>query len=259
MTETVLETRSLSKVFGGLIAVKNVSLDFVKGEVHAIIGPNGAGKTTLINLLSGDLTASEGQVILKGEDITKLPPFQISHRGLGRSYQKTNIFPEFSCLQNCWLGAQSRLPTSMKFFRAASKYANVQQRAEKALELCGLGHRRDQAPSVISHGERRQLEIGMMLATEPDVLLLDEPLAGMGPEEADAVIQLLKKLARDHTLVLIEHDMDAVFKVADTLTVMVNGQVLATGMPEDIRANKDVQQAYLGEGDGHDTAAEKRL
>jgi len=249
MNETVLQTRSLTKVFGGLIAVKDVSLEFSKGRIHAIIGPNGAGKTTLINLLSGDLTASSGQVILKGEDITSQPPYKISHRGLGRSYQKTNIFPEFSCLQNCRIAAQSRLPTSMKFFRAAQNYSDVEARALNALQLCGLDHRQDVPPSEISHGERRQLEIGMMLATEPDVLLLDEPLAGMGSEEAEAVIDLLKQLTTNHTLVLIEHDMDAVFQVADVLTVMVNGRVLATGTPDEIRGNKDVQSAYLGEDD----------
>jgi len=260
MNDAVLQTRSLTKFFGGLVAVKDVSLEFYKGQIHAIIGPNGAGKTTFINLLSGDLTASSGQVTLKGEDITTLPPYKISHRGLGRSYQKTNIFPEFSCLHNCRIAAQSRLPTSMKFFRAAKKYSDVEARALNALKLCGLDHRQDEPPSEISHGERRQLEIGMMLATEPDILLLDEPLAGMGPEEAEAVIDLLKKLTAGHTLVLIEHDMDAVFQVADVLTVMVNGRVLATGTPDAIRGNQDVQNAYLGEDDlGLDLNARGRL
>jgi branched-chain amino acid transport system ATP-binding protein len=250
VTEPILTTRDLSKSFGGLVAVNNVTLDFAPARVHAIIGPNGAGKTTLINLLSGDLPPSNGNITFKGQDITKLPPFEISRIGLGRSYQKTNIFPQFSCFQNCWLGAQSRLETSMKFFRPATGYAEVRARAERALGLCGLSHRRDLPPAQISHGEQRQLEIGMMLATEPELLLLDEPLAGMGPEESEAVIRLLNELSRDHTLILIEHDMDAVFAVADLLTVMVDGRVLATGTPEEIRSNAEVQEAYLGSGEG---------
>lgn len=246
MTEPLLSTFGVSRRFGGLTAVNDVTLDFFPGRVHAVIGPNGAGKTTLINLLSGDLQVSSGRIVFRGRDITRLSADRISRIGLGRSYQKTNIFPEFSCYRNCWLGAQSRLPTSMRFFRRATRYSEVQERAERALSLCGLERRRDVIPAHLSHGEQRQLEIGMMLATEPELLLLDEPLAGMGPEESAAVVALLGTLAVDHTLILIEHDMDAVFAVADTLTVMVDGRLLATGSPEEIRANREVQQAYLG-------------
>ena len=249
MTEAILSTRNLSKLFGGLVAVDGVSIDFAPGKVHAIIGPNGAGKTTLINLLCGDLPPSQGTIAFKGRDITRLTTFETSQAGIGRSYQKSNIFPEFSCLENCWLGAQSRLPTSMKFFRPADAYAEVRARAERALDLCGLGRRRHVGAAQISHGEQRQLEIAMMLATEPKVLLLDEPLAGMGTEEAEAILDLLKDLAQDHTLILIEHDMDAVFTVAEVLTVMDNGRVLMTGAPEEVRANAAVQEAYLGTGD----------
>ncbi|MEE8500140.1 MAG: ABC transporter ATP-binding protein [Kiloniellales bacterium] len=249
MTEAILSTRNLSKLFGGLVAVDGVSIDFAPGKVHAIIGPNGAGKTTLINLLCGDLPSSQGTIAFKGGDITRLTTFETSQAGIGRSYQKSNIFPEFSCLENCWLGAQSRLPTSMKFFRPADAYAEVRARAERALDLCGLGRRRHVGAAQISHGEQRQLEIAMMLATEPEVLLLDEPLAGMGTEEAEAILELLKDLAQDHTLILIEHDMDAVFTVAEVLTVMDNGRVLMTGAPEEVRANAAVQEAYLGTGD----------
>jgi branched-chain amino acid transport system ATP-binding protein len=249
MTEAILSTVNLSKAFGALMAVDGVTIDFAPGKVHAIIGPNGAGKTTLINLLYGDLPASEGTIAYKGRDITNLTPFETSQAGIGRSYQKTNIFPEFSCLENCWLGAQSRLTSSMKFFRAADRYAEVRARAERALELCGLGHRRDVGAAQISHGEQRQLEIAMMLATDPELLLLDEPLAGMGTEEAEGILALLGELARDHTLVLIEHDMDAVFTIAEVLTVMDNGRVLVTGAPEEVRANTAVQEAYLGTGD----------
>jgi branched-chain amino acid transport system ATP-binding protein len=249
MTEAILSTANLSKAFGALMAVDSVTIDFLPGKVHAIIGPNGAGKTTLINLLYGELPASEGTIAFKGRDITDLTPFETSQAGIGRSYQKTNIFPEFSCLENCRLGAQSRLPSSMKFFRPADRYAEVRERAERALELCGLGDRRDVSAAQISHGEQRQLEIAMMLATEPELLLLDEPLAGMGTEEADGILALLGELARDHTLVLIEHDMDAVFTIAEVLTVMDNGRVLMTGAPDEVRENTAVQAAYLGSGD----------
>jgi len=249
MSKAVLTTRDLSKSFGGLTAVDNVNIDFMYGQVHAIIGPNGAGKTTLINLLSGDIMPTSGSITFMEQDITPLPEFAISQLGIGRSYQKTNIFPEFTCLQNCWLGAQSRIKTSMRFFRAASKYDDIHTRALRSLELCGLSHRSDTPAQEMSHGEQRQLEIGMMLATEPQLLLLDEPLAGMGPEESTDVIRLLKELSKEHTLILIEHDMDAVFAVADVLTVMVNGKVLATGTPEEIRSNDDVQNAYLGSGE----------
>ena len=246
MTAAILQTQGLGKRFGALAAVDRVSLAFETGRVHAIIGPNGAGKTTLINLLSGDLPPDLGSIRFKDRDITRLPPDRVSRLGIGRSYQKTNIFPNFTCLHNCWLGAQSRLPSSMRFFKPARAYDTVRQRAERALALCGLAKRADVTPAEISHGEQRQLEIGMMLATDPELLLLDEPLAGMGQEESEAIVALLRDLARDHTLILIEHDMDAVFAIAQDLTVMVNGRVLATAPPAEIRANRDVQQAYLG-------------
>jgi branched-chain amino acid transport system ATP-binding protein len=249
MTEAILRTHDLTKSFGALVAVGNVTIDFEPSKIHAIIGPNGAGKTTLINLLSGALPPSRGSITFKGRDVTKLAPFEISQIGIGRSFQKTNIFPEFSCLENCLLGSQSRLPTSMRFFRPAASYPEVRARAKHALELCGLGHRQDVRSAQISHGEQRQLEIAMMLATEPELLLLDEPLAGMGTEEAEAILELLKDLAGDHSLILIEHDMDAVFTIADVLTVMVNGKVLVTGAPDDVRNNAEVLEAYLGTGD----------
>jgi branched-chain amino acid transport system ATP-binding protein len=246
MSHPLLATRDLSKTFGGLTAVDEVSLDFHAGRAHAIIGPNGAGKTTLINLLSGDIAPDQGRILYRGEDVTRHTAFEMSRLGLGRSYQSTNIFPDFTCWQNCWIGAQSRLPTSMRFLRPAAGYREVRERARRALAACGLENRRDLPPSRLSHGEQRQLEIGIMLATEPELLLLDEPLAGMGSEESTAVVALLQELAREHTLVLIEHDMDAVFALTDVLTVMVNGRVLATGTPEEIRRNEAVQIAYLG-------------
>lgn len=249
MIDAILRTVRLNKSFGGLIATNNVTLEFERGEVHAIIGPNGAGKTTLINLLSGDLRPDDGEILFAGRNITNLPPNKISQLGIGRSYQKTNIFADFSCYENCWVAAQSRLNTSMRFFRPARQLKAVTERTERALELCGLSARRDSRAAAMSYGEQRQLEIGMMLATEPELLLLDEPLAGMGSEESLQVIELLRRLAKDHTLILIEHDMDAVFSIAQRLTVMVNGRVLETGSIERIRNSQAVQEAYLGVGE----------
>jgi branched-chain amino acid transport system ATP-binding protein len=246
VSEPILTTVRLGKQFGALRAVFGVSLEFEPGVVHAIIGPNGAGKTTLINLLSGNLPPSDGSIHYRGQDITGLSPDRISQLGVGRSFQKTNIFPTFTCFENCWLAAQSRRPSSMRFFRPARRLVDVEARALNALETCGLGERRDTVAAEMSYGEQRQLEIGMMLATEPDLLLLDEPLAGMGSEEATQVIGLLRRLAEEHTLILIEHDMDAVFAIADLITVMVNGEVLKTGSVEQIRNSAEVQQAYLG-------------
>lgn len=246
MGETFLRTEQLCKNFGGLMATNNVSLEFERGRVHAIIGPNGAGKTTLINLLSGDLLPSAGRIYFSGRDITQLPPNRISQLGIGRSFQKTNIFQSFSCFENCWVAAQSRLRSSLRFVLPASNLRSVRERTERALQLCGLEHHHSVRATEMSYGEQRQLEIGMMLATEPELLLLDEPLAGMGSEESLQVIKLLQRLAEEHTLILIEHDMDAVFTIAERLTVMVNGQVLETGSVEDIRSSQAVQEAYLG-------------
>jgi branched-chain amino acid transport system ATP-binding protein len=246
MADTILRTDQLCKNFGGLVATNNVSLSFERGEIHAIIGPNGAGKTTLINQLSGELLPTSGRIFFNDLDITQLPPNRISQLGIGRSYQKTNIFPQFSCFENCWVAAQSRLATSMRFFRPAQGLDSVRARTEHALELCGLSHKTDTYAEAMSYGEQRQLEIGMMLATEPKLLLLDEPLAGMGSEESLQVVALLKRLAKGHTLILIEHDMDAVFSIAERLTVMVNGQILESGTVEQIRNSQAVQEAYLG-------------
>jgi branched-chain amino acid transport system ATP-binding protein len=247
MREPLLETLELTRRFGGLAAVKSVSIAFAPGEVHAVIGPNGAGKTTLINLLSGDLPPTSGRILFKGREIAGRPAHSISHLGIGRSYQKTNIFLNFTTRQNCWLAAQSRLPTSFRFFSPAHRRQDVAARADKALALTGLEARAGRLAKEMSHGEQRQLEIAMMLATEPELLLLDEPMAGMGAEESERTVELIRKLAADHTVVLIEHDMDAVFKLADRLTVMVNGEVLETGTPESIRTSPAVREAYLGE------------
>jgi len=242
-----LATRGLTRYFGGLAAVRDVSLECRVGEVHAVIGPNGAGKTTLINMLSGDLAPSSGQVILGGRDVTGLASHRMSKLGVGRSYQKTNVFLPFTAFENCRLAAQSRLPSSMRFFRQALSNREVNAAAERALAAAGLEGRSATPVAALSHGEQRQVEIAMALATAPSVLLLDEPLAGMGAEESSRIVVLVKRLAADHAILLVEHDMDAVFAVADVLTVMVNGSVLESGAPARIRASRAVQKAYLGE------------
>jgi branched-chain amino acid transport system ATP-binding protein len=247
VTEPVLTTQSLTRHFGGLTAVSGVSIDAHMGQLHAVIGPNGAGKSTLINMLSGDLPPSSGSVTLNGRDVTGLAAHEISRMGVGRSYQKTNVFLAFTAFENCRLAAQSRQRTSMHFFRPAWRLADVNRAADEALAAAGLTGRKDVVASALSHGEQRQLEIAMTLATQPRLLLLDEPLAGMGAEESASMVALLRKLAQTHAILLVEHDMDAVFALADRLTVMVNGQVLASGLPAEIRANAEVQEAYLGE------------
>ena len=246
MGEAVLATRRLTRHFGGLAAVNEVSLECRMGELHAVIGPNGAGKTTLINLLSGDLAPSSGNVTLNGRDVTGLAPHLISRRGVGRSFQKTNVFLPFSVFENCRLAAQARLASSMRFLRPAGANRAVNQAAQRALEEAGLEARAGVRVAHLSHGEQRQVEIAMTLATGPEVLLLDEPLAGMGSEESMRIVDLLKKLAPRHAILLVEHDMDAVFALADVLTVMVNGSVLESGTPEAIRNSEAVLQAYLG-------------
>ncbi len=247
MAEALLETVSLSRRFGALAAVEGVSLCFERGRLHAIIGPNGAGKSTLLNLLSGELRTSSGSVRFGGQDVTRASPDELSRLGIGRGYQTPNCFPELTCFGCVWLAARSRAPSSMRFFRGADQDAATAARAEQALRACRLGARRDSLASELSYGEQRQLELGMVLATEPSLLLLDEPLAGLGHAEALAVVELLREVAKDHTLVLVEHDMDAVFSLADTVTVLVNGRVLETGAPAQIRRSALVREAYLGE------------
>jgi branched-chain amino acid transport system ATP-binding protein len=247
MTEPVLVASELTKRFGGLAAVNGVSLELHQGRIHAVIGPNGAGKSTLTNLLSGDLPPTSGRVMLAGQDVTSWNPERTSRAGLGRSYQKTNIFLPFTVWENVRLAAQSRQPHAARWFNLATGFAETNERAERAIELAGLAPRRNAIAATISHGEQRQLEIAMTLATGPRVLLLDEPLAGMGTMEAERMVQLLLKLKPDHAMMLVEHDMDAVFALADRLTVMVNGQVIASGTPAEVRADANVQAAYLGE------------
>jgi branched-chain amino acid transport system ATP-binding protein len=252
VTSALLRIIDLSKRFDGLVAVDGVSLEARLHQVHAIIGPNGAGKTTLINLLSGDLPPSSGSIRYNDLEISGLPPHRISRLGIARSYQKTNIFPDFTVFENCRLAAQSRLKSSMRFFRPAYSYEAVNEAAGRALELVGLMQDTGRLAGMLSHGEQRQLEIALALATSPRLLLLDEPLAGMGAEESSRMTTLIARLAAQHAILLVEHDMDAVFSVAHVLTVMVNGRVLESGEPQQIRRSKAVQEAYLG---GEDTGA----
>ncbi len=237
----------MTKRFGGLAAVNDVSIDLLRNHIHAVIGPNGAGKSTLTNLLSGDLPPTSGTIAIGDMNVTGWTPEKISRQGLGRSYQKTNIFLPFTVWDNVHLAAQSRAPQAHKWFTNASKFIAARARTERAIELSGLQKRVKSIAGTISHGEQRQLEIAMTLATEPQVILLDEPLAGMGAVEAERMVSLLRAIKKDHGILLVEHDMDAVFALADKLTVMVNGQVIASGTPLEIRSDAGVQAAYLGE------------
>lgn len=246
MNEILMHTNNASRMFGGLAANDKVNIKVRRGETHVVLGPNGAGKSTLINLLSGDLTCSSGTVMYRDQDITSLPPEARSQLGIGRSYQKTNIFPTFTVLENCRLAAQSRNQRATAFFSNATAYPTYLDLANKAITDTGLSGYEHRRAGELSHGEQRQLELAIVLSTRPEVLLLDEPLAGMGTEESARMIELLKTLVHSHAILMVEHDMDAVFSIADTITVMVNGTVLITGEPDEIRASAEVQRAYFG-------------
>ena len=248
MAEALLRSNLLTRRFGGLTAVSGVSLEFHVGEVHAVIGTNGAGKSTLINMLSGEIPASGGSIHFDGQDITDWPQPKRARAGIGRSYQRTTIFPEFSVLENCRLCAQAALPRAWAVWESAQRCEASLTVAREALAAAGLTDVAQRQAGTLSHGGKRQLEIAMCLATRPRVLLLDEPLAGMGAEETDRMLALLASLKATHAVLLVEHDMDAVFRIADRITVMVNGEVIASDVPAAIRSNRDVQTAYLGEG-----------
>lgn len=246
MADPILKIDGLQKSFGGVTATDNVTLDVIEGETHAVIGPNGAGKTTLIAQLSGSLRPDAGRIEFAGRDITHEPMHQRSHFGLARSFQITSVFMSMSVLDNVALAVQAHDGHSFRFWRNARADVGLRQPALAFLEQVGLASRADDLASALSHGERRQLEIAMALATQPRLLLLDEPMAGMGPEESGRMVATLKNLS-DKTKLLVEHDMDAVFALADRISVLVYGRVIATGKPDEIRANEDVRHAYLGE------------
>jgi branched-chain amino acid transport system ATP-binding protein len=214
--------------------------------VHAVIGTNGAGKSTLVNILSGEIPASQGSVELLGQDVTKWSQPRRARAGLGRSYQRTTIYPTFTVVENCRLAAQARTPLAWRWWEDSASCRHSAPAAREAAARVGLEPFLDRPAGLLSHGQKRQLEIAMCLATAPQVLLLDEPLAGMGAEETERMLGLLAELKADHAILLIEHDMDAVFRIADRITVMVNGSVIASGNPEAVRTSPDVQAAYLG-------------
>lgn len=247
MSPPVLQCFGLTRRFGGLVAVDDVSLALASGALHAVIGPNGAGKSTLANLLSGELAPTSGTLQLDGESVTGWPAWRMARAGVGRSFQRTNIMRPLSVQENVRLAAQARLTPPTRLWRNAAKEAAPQIAARAALERVGLGAEAARKAGALSHGQQRQLEIAMALATAPRVLLLDEPLAGMGPEESETLAALLRDLARDHAVLLVEHDMDVVFRVADQVTVMVEGRVLLSGTPAVVRASAAVRDAYLGQ------------
>lgn len=247
MPEAMLAARGITRRFGGLVAVDNVSLELHRGTVHAVIGTNGAGKSTLINILSGELAASAGEVLFEGRDITAWPQPQRARGGLGRSYQRSTIFPALSVYENCRLAAQAGRQQFWRWWRRAADCPHSAERARHALERTGLAGSAALPAGLLPHGHKRQLEIAMCLAGHPRVLLLDEPLAGAGPEETERLIALLSRLKSRVAMLLIEHDMQAVFALAETISVLVYGRIIATGTPDAIRADAAVRAAYLGE------------
>lgn len=242
-----LRATGLTKRFGGLVAVSDVTIDLRIGEIHAVIGPNGAGKSTLINLLSGDLHATSGEIVAAGHDLTGLSPDKRALRGIGRSYQKTTIFPRFSVRENVRLAAQSRSSLALRMWGRAEDDVSTRAATNQALAKAGLASRANILAMNLSHGEQRQLEIAMVLATAPRVVLLDEPLAGMGQAEARGMVSLIASLRHECAILVVEHDMDAVFELADRLTVMADGKVIASGLPHEVRSDAAVRVAYLGE------------
>jgi branched-chain amino acid transport system ATP-binding protein len=249
VAEAILEIEGLTKRFGGVLASDGISLALPRGELHALIGPNGAGKTTLIGQLTGEIAPDEGRIRFDARDVTALPVYRRSQLGLARSFQIASLFPEFTALDNVALAVQAHAGHSFRFWRDARRERELREQARDALIRAGLVARADVAVSDLSHGERRQLEIAMALATRPRMLLLDEPMAGMGPEESTRLVEMLRQLKGGITILLVEHDMDAVFALADRISVLVYGRIIASGEPAAIRADAAVREAYLGEPD----------
>ena len=246
-SDVLLRGREISRRWGGLLALDRVSLELARGSVHAVIGTNGAGKSTLINILSGEIAPSSGQVELLGQDVTDWSQPQRARAGLGRSYQRNTIYPSFTVFENCRLAAQACHQNPWVWWTNAQRCEASTTAASAAATRAGLDEVLDRPAGLLSHGQKRQLEIAMCLATQPQVLLLDEPLAGMGAEETERMLALLAELKNSHAILLVEHDMDAVFRIADCITVMVNGSVIATGTPDFVRHSAEVRVAYLGE------------
>jgi branched-chain amino acid transport system ATP-binding protein len=247
MADALLQTENLAKRFGGIVASDDVTLAVAAGELHAVIGPNGAGKTTLIAQLSGQLAPDAGRIHFAGHDISALPMYRRSHLGLARSFQITSLFLDLSVLDNVALAVQAHRGHSFRFWRDARDETGLREPARAALARVGLSAREQQPAAALSHGEHRQLELAMALAGNPRLLLLDEPMAGLGPEESARMVAMLRELKKELTILLVEHDMEAVFALADRITVLVYGRVIASGAPAAIRANSQVRDAYLGE------------
>ena len=243
----MLEVRGLRKSFGALRASDGVDFDVREGETHAIIGPNGAGKTTLVGQLAGHLAPDAGHIRFLGEDITRLSAPRRARKGLARSFQITSVYADFTALQNVALAVQAHSGHSFRFWAFASSDKALTEPAGRFLDEVGLSSRKGVLAASLSHGEQRQLEMAMVLATRPRLMLLDEPMAGMGAEESQRMVELLAGLKRRQTMLLVEHDMDAVFRLADRISVLVYGRIIASGTPEEIRANEEVRRAYLGE------------
>jgi len=249
MSEPLLQVSNLAKRFEGIVACDDLALNVAAGDLHAVIGPNGAGKTTLISQLGGQVAPDSGRIRFAGNDITRLPMFRRSQLGLARSFQITSLFLDLSVLDNVALAVQAHAGHSFHFWRDARAEPELREPARAALQRMGLNARADRPASALSHGEHRQLELAIALAGNPRMLLLDEPMAGLGPEESARMVEMLRALKRELTILLVEHDMEAVFALADRITVLVYGRVIATGSPSDIRANDEVRQAYLGEAE----------
>jgi branched-chain amino acid transport system ATP-binding protein len=247
VAEPLLRVEKLVRRFGGIVATDDVSLDVQQGELHAIIGPNGAGKTTLISQLTGQLLPHGGSIQLAGYDITRVPAYRRSALGLARSFQITSLLLDFTAADNVALAAQAHDGHSFHFWGNARKMAHLRNAAQAALDRVGLGPRADVLVSRLSHGEQRELELAVALATRPQLLLLDEPMAGLGVTESARMVKLLQELRREVSIVLVEHDMDAVFALADRISVLVYGRVIASGTPAEIRQNEEVKRAYLGD------------
>jgi branched-chain amino acid transport system ATP-binding protein len=247
VADALLRVEKLVRRFGGIIATDHVSLDVAQGELHAIIGPNGAGKTTLISQLTGHLSPNSGSIFLGGREITGMPAYRRSALGLARSFQITSLLPDFTAADNVALAAQAHHGHSFRFWGNARKEKALRDAAQAALERVGLGGRADVLVSRLSHGEQRELELAVALATGPQLLLLDEPMAGLGVTESARMVKLLQELRKEVTIVLVEHDMEAVFALADRISVLVYGRVIASGAPADIRQNEEVKRAYLGD------------
>lgn len=242
----ILETKGLCKNFGGLRAVDLVDLQIARGRVHSIIGPNGAGKTTLFNLLTGFLPVTHGKILFNGAEITHVPPHRISKMGIARSFQITSIFPDLTVYENIRIAIQSRTRSNYSFLMNFKNMQGVEAKVGQLLEELGLSQKADKIAKNLSYGERRAIDIGIALATEPNLLLLDEPTSGMSEEESSRVIGLIKDISAKLTVVLIEHNIDVVLSISDIVTVMHQGQIIAEGRPEAIQENQEVQEAYLG-------------